>query len=520
MSQFRALLVYEELLRCFQNHMTASHLGMEQAFESGFGYLASRLRLEHVSLFWWDPHRHAFTMQYILQDGALMEGEDEIVVDETSALRPLIQERRPVVVSEKKPWAAFLPLQIGTELLGAVRLQRAHPLPKGKVLLPLSPLITPLGSRANGNGKHSTKDRLMPFLEDLGDIFSIRFHQLIRDEKHKKKAQVLQASSEVATAVFERPRLRDMLEAVSRSIVRNLGFDRVRVFLVDVEQTKLEGILGLQIPDMLLDMTGESYPLRPNTNSLVDMVLSAKGASHVHLVGGRVVYVPLIVNSQVIGCLAADNLLSQQLIDEEQMEALRTLTGQIGMAVLNARLFEDIEQQAITDGLTKLYVHRYFQQRLKEEIDRADRYSYNIALIMMDVDHFKALNDSHGHLMGDKALEYLSQVIRSNIRRIDLAARYGGDEVVLVLPEITEQEALLMGERLLNAVKKGVLISSDGAKVQMSVSMGAALYSTDARNARDLIDAADKALFWSKKNGRGNICFYRTIPAPTEKTTA
>jgi diguanylate cyclase (GGDEF)-like protein len=224
-----------------------------------------------------------------------------------------------------------------------------------------------------------------------------------------------------------------------------------------------------------------------------------------------VVYVPLVVNGQVLGCLAVDNLLSQQLMDEEQLESLRSLIGQIGMAVMNARLFEDIEQQAITDGLTKLYVHRYFQQRLKEEIDRADRYSYSVALVMMDVDYFKPLNDKYGHLLGDKVLESLAQIIRTNIRRIDLAARYGGDEFVLLLPEITEQEAWFMGERLSGALKNCALPTPDGGTINISVSMGIALYQNDAHTGRDLVEAADKALYWTKKNNRGNICFYRNI---------
>lgn len=509
MSAKRALLVYTDLLRRFQNHLTNAPLGIEGTFEAGFGYLMNRLHLENVGLFWWDPQRRTLSMQYALHAGSLMEGEEEIIVDEESPLQALVQDRYPVVVSSKQPWAAFIPLQAGSDLVGAVRFERCHSLPKGKVLLPLSPWIS-----------HSMpRERNFPLLEDIADIASIHMQQLARDKKHRKRARFLQAGSEVATAVFQRPRLRDMLEAVSRSIVGNLGFDRVRVFLQDSEGRQLEGILGLQIPDMPLDLVGENYSLTTGVNSLVDAVLAAGSEPHAHLVGGRVVYVPLVVNGQVIGCLAADNLLSQQLIDEEQMESLRVLAGQIGMAVLNARLFEDIEQQAITDGLTKLYVHRYFQQRLKEEIDRADRYSYNVALIMVDVDNFKILNDTHGHLMGDKVLEFLSQVTRANIRRIDLAARYGGDEVVLVLPEITEQEAWLMGERLLNALKKETLQASDGTQVSVSVTMGAAMYSSDAHNGRDLIDAADKALYWAKKNSRGSICFYRNIaPAHTQKT--
>lgn len=509
MSALKALMAYEQLLRNFQNQLTNAPQGVEATFEAAFGYLMQRLKLENVALFWWDPQRHTFVMQYALDEQVLMEGEEEIIVDEKSPLRVLVEEKRAVVVSSKRPWIAFIPIYNGSECAGAIRLQRHHPLPQGRVLKTLSPLSYPLSGH-----------RQYPLLEDLSALVSVRLYQQTRDEKYRKRMQYLQAGSEVASAVFERPRLRDMLEAVSRSIIQNLGFDRIRVFLDDLQGSKLEGILGLQIPNMLLDLTGESYPLTPGHNSLVDAVLSVGKESQIHLVGGRIVYVPLVVNGQVIGCLAADNLLSQQLMDEEQMEALRVLAGQIGMAVLNARLFEDIEQQAITDGLTKLYVHRYFQQRLKEEIDRADRYAYNVALIMIDLDHFKLLNDTYGHLIGDRALEYVANIIRANIRRIDLAARYGGDEVVLVLPEVTEQEAWLMCERLINAIKRGILATADGTKVPVSMTMGAALYPTDGHNSRDLLDAADKALYWAKKHTRGGVCFYRNLGGPTsaEKT--
>lgn len=500
MTAYRGLLLYEDILRKFQNQLANSPHGLEGTLELAFTYLASSLKLDNVGLFWWDSQRNCFSMQYVLHEGALLEGEEDIVVDSQSPLKALVYDRRPVVVSSKKPWVAYIPIQSGSELIGAVRFERKVPLPKGLAMMKLPPLLA-----------QNPRPRFYPLLEDIADILSMKVNQLTRDDKHRKRTQYLQAASEVASAVFERPRLRDMLETVGRSIIQNLGFDRIRFFLIDTEGARLEGVLGVQIPDRLLDLSGESYPMQQGVNALVDLMLTHNGDFNVHLVGGRVVYVPLVVNGQVLGCLAVDNLLSQQLMDEEQMESLRSLIGQIGMAILNARLFEDIEQQAITDGLTKLYVHRYFQQRLKEEIDRADRYSYSVALVMMDVDYFKPLNDKYGHLLGDRVLEMLSQTIRANIRRIDLAARYGGDEFVLLLPEITEQEAWFMAERLSGALKSCSLPTPDGGAVNISVSMGIALYQNDARSGRDLVEAADKALYWTKKNNRGNICFYRNI---------
>ena len=250
---------------------------------------------------------------------------------------------------------------------------------------------------------------------------------------------------------------------------------------------------------------------------MVDVVLGGGGEVRQDPSGDQVVYVPIMISGQTVGCMAVDNLLSQQEINREQMTALKTLTGQIGMAIANARLFEDIEQQAITDGLTKLYVYRYFQQRLKEELDRADRYSYSVALVMMDVDFFKHFNDTYGHPLGDKVLEFLSHTIRGNIRRIDLASRYGGDEFVLLLPEITEQEAWLMGARLLNALKHCSLKAPTGELIKVGVTMGVALYPHDAGTGRDLIECADKALYWAKRNNRGDICFHRNTAAKEKK---
>jgi diguanylate cyclase (GGDEF)-like protein len=503
---FRALLVYESILREFQTHFADTSHGLETVLESGLGFLTARLKLSNVGIFWWDPQRNSLQMEYAIHAGTLLEGEEEILIAPNTPLWSLVRDKKPIVFSSKSPWVAFIPLTEDDNFVGAVRIERKTALPRGKVLASL-PRFSTLDSTA-------TRD--VPFLEDIADILSLKLQEISREEAHRKKAQYLQAGTEVAAAVIETPRLKEMLETVSRSIVKNLGFDRIRFYLVDTARIELSGVLGLQIPGRLLSLENEKFTLQPNINSLVDAVL--EGSVEVSITaGGKVVYVPLIVDGQVVGCMAVDNLLSQQTIDEEQIGALRNLAGQIGMAILNARLFEDIEQQAITDGLTKLYVFRYFQQRLKEEIDRADRYSYSVALIMMDVDHFKTMNDTYGHLMGDKVLEMLAHHIRNNIRRIDLAARYGGDEFILLLPEITEQEAWLMGSRLLNTLRQSTLKAPNGEILNVVVTMGVAMYPSDAVTGRDLIESADQALYWAKKNNRGDICFYRNIAQKAEK---
>lgn len=506
MTALLALVTYQELLREFQKQLSAP-LRLEETLEAGLGYLMKRLHLDNVGIFWWDRDRQSLQMQYSLFDGILMEGDEEILIHPTSPLRGLLLEDEPVIVSLRRPWIAYIPIQSGNEFIGAVRLQRQLPLPRGAVLSGL-PAI---------REQRSSNERLYPLLEDIGDILSNKLQEIFRENKHRKKEQYFKAGADVATAVVEMPRLRDMLESVAKSIVRNLGLDRVRVYLVDESHFVLEGVTGVMVPERILKIDEERFNMHEETD-LVKIVRAGRKDVFKDSADGKVVYLPLVVGRETVGLMVADNLLSQQEIDEEQMSALKTLADQIGMAIVNARQFEDIEQQAITDGLTKLYVYRYFQQRLKEELDRADRYSYSVALIMMDADYFKVLNDSYGHQLGDKVLEFLAQTIRSNIRRVDLAARYGGDEFVLLLPEITEQEAWLMAARLLNALKNCGLKSDTGDPISVAVTMGAALYPTDARNGRDLIESADQALYWAKKNNRGDICFFRSISKQIEKT--
>jgi diguanylate cyclase (GGDEF)-like protein len=497
MSLFQALHAFDEFVREIWRRV-ANARSLEETLELGFGYTMGRFRMQDMALYWWDPEKRSLVMQYLYQGGTLMEGEEEIVVEPGGALWDLMANRKPVVVSPNKPWVAFVPLYDGEKLMGAVRLTRSHPLPRGRVLEAL-PGVDP---------GHHQRNPGFGFLEDLGAIFKLKLQFLFREQSHLVKEQYFQAGTEIATAVVEMPRLGEMLESVSQSIVKNLGFDRVRFYLIEPGKFELNGVVGIQIPGRVMDLKKEVYSLRESQNPLVDIIVTGSNQVYLEPDHGRVVYVPLLVGRQVVGLMVVDNLLSQQVIKDEQVSALKTLAGQIGMAIVNARLFEDIEQQAITDGLTKLYVYRYFQQRLKEEIDRADRYSYSVALVMMDVDNFKGFNDTYGHQLGDKVLEFLAQAIRGNIRRIDLAARYGGDEFVLLLPEISEQETWLMGTRLLNALKECSLKTPDGKTVPIGVTMGVALYPGDAQVGRELIECADKALYWAKRHNRGDISFF------------
>ncbi len=167
---------------------------------------------------------------------------------------------------------------------------------------------------------------------------------------------------------------------------------------------------------------------------------------------------------------------------------------------------EKLRKLSVLDGLTELYNHRYFHERLQEEFERARRYRRNLALIMLDIDHFKKINDSYGHLFGDFVLKELARLIRDNLRKSDIAARYGGEEFALILPETEIQGATALGERLRQEVARHVF-RMDGISVNITISLGAAAIfpATSTKGPRDLLETADKALYYSKTHGRNRL---------------
>jgi diguanylate cyclase (GGDEF)-like protein len=170
----------------------------------------------------------------------------------------------------------------------------------------------------------------------------------------------------------------------------------------------------------------------------------------------------------------------------------RALTG------LHAR----VAQQAVTDPLTGLWNRRRMDQLLRDEVERSMRFGHRLSALIVDVDDFKTINDVHGHLVGDEVLERIADVVRATTRSIDLAARYGGDELALLLIETGSAGAEIVAERLRNSVRETWITGSDGQPVRLTVSVGVATLPDAATDAESLLDAADQALLLGKRRGK------------------
>jgi diguanylate cyclase (GGDEF)-like protein len=213
-----------------------------------------------------------------------------------------------------------------------------------------------------------------------------------------------------------------------------------------------------------------------------------------------IMVVPLIVENVVMGAIYLGHS-KQDFFNEEALELLRNVAYLSAMTIRNAEIYERTATMAITDGLTGLYTHRYFQERLTEEVKMATRYDKKLALITVDMDHFKQYNDTLGHPEGDKVLKDFAALVKAYTRDSDLVCRIGGDEFIILLKEVDKKNAIQKAEAIRQAVQNRFY----ERPVQITSSIGLATFPDDTDNKKDLIKFADDALYKSKKNGRNRV---------------
>jgi len=190
---------------------------------------------------------------------------------------------------------------------------------------------------------------------------------------------------------------------------------------------------------------------------------------------------------------------------KEERWFLENASRQISFALRNALPYE----KAVTDGLTKLYNHNYFENSLQDQFLVSRRYRRKLSLLILDIDHFKRFNDEYGHQTGDLVLIKLSSLIKETIRDADRAYRYGGEEIAIILPDTGEEDAFISGERLRRTIETHQFVSFKGEPLYLSVSLGVSSLIDEISKKEDLILRADQALYQAKKEGRNKTVLYR-----------
>ena len=215
----------------------------------------------------------------------------------------------------------------------------------------------------------------------------------------------------------------------------------------------------------------------------------------------QLISVPLRTGTGVLGVLNLYDRVDGQPYDDADLETIQSFAGQAAVAIDNVLLHQEAQRLSVTDGLTGLGNYRFFQQMLAREVDRAARFQRPLSLLMLDLDHFKQVNDAHGHQVGDAVLVQVADRIREEVREVDVVARYGGEEFVVVLPETGLDGARHLADRICERVRVGPLLTSAG-DLAITISIGVAVYPDHGDSPASLVRAADLALYAAKGDGR------------------
>ncbi len=342
------------------------------------------------------------------------------------------------------------------------------------------------------------------------------FNHIKRLKNQKKKLQSaiddLKLLQGVSKEVSSKLEMSQLLPSIMEAFVRAGNVKKGSIMLYDREKDLLEiktakGLSQRAIDNVKLHLgegiggrvaeTGESILINDTTkNSVYKDFFSGdmKGRPRETLL-----CLPLMFKGEILGVVTLDSKISGQQFIRNDERLLSILASQSAISINNARTYE----LAITDGLTKLYIRRYFFNRLNEEIEKSSRYRHPFSLLFLDIDHFKEFNDTYGHQMGDKALIHLSKIMIDKTRTVDICARYGGEEFIIILPETQKDSGLILAERLRKSIEVSSFVGL-GHEYKIRVSIGLAEYRQDM-TSKELIKEADKNLYKAKETGRNKV---------------
>jgi len=336
----------------------------------------------------------------------------------------------------------------------------------------------------------------------------------------KQQTDELDALKKLSIHLTSSLELPDVLDAVTSETMRLIENARdVHIFLYKAKRLTFGAAL---------DAEGNRNKVwaKPRTNGLTytiardgEMIIVEDMKNHPLFANtpsewlGSIIGIPLKVGTTVVGVM---NLARSNIggFSASELRLLSLLSDQAAVAISNASLHQMISRQAYSDTLTGLPNRRALDERLEEEVISARKNNYSFAVIMMDMDGFKDVNDTYGHPVGDDVLRLVFSQMARGVRNTDFLARYGGDELTLILTQSDMSSAKIVAEKITEGIKKLKFKLPDGKKLKLGISGGIALFPVNARNGPDLLRAADAALYKAKKYDRGTFQVARGITGP------
>jgi diguanylate cyclase (GGDEF)-like protein len=394
--------------------------------------------------------------------------------------------------------------------------RRQHRAMRASVVEPISDLLSTMRTVASGDLSARPAGVGPPELREVGaelgrmtDTLAAERHRIEMVEREaRSQAERLGLIVNVGREISGSLSLRYVAQAVSKAALSISGFETARLWLTDEVRRELSAVHTTDLDHGASDpaslQLGEGLVGRAGQFGRTLSTLSTGALATEYRAGSPIaaLAVPMIVGARIIGVL---ELMSSEPIevDEMSIDVLHSLAGQAATAVEAARFHQDADELSHTDALTRLPNRRRLELDMDVEITRSQRYDRPIAFIMLDVDHFKAINDEHGHQAGDEILSEFGNAFTAALRETDTAYRYGGEEFCVLLRETTAAAAAIVADRLRLAI--ATRFAGNQGSAIVTASLGVAAIPGDAMNAETLIAAADKAMYAAKAAGRNQV---------------
>jgi len=333
----------------------------------------------------------------------------------------------------------------------------------------------------------------------------------------KRQVERLSLFHEVGKALFSTLDLQKILQTIMEKISDLLQPDTWSLLMLDEKTQELTfeiaiGVGADKLKDVRLKL-GEGiagWVAQTGEPVLVEDVrrdarFDSKFDEVTHTDTRSVVCVPIKGRERVLGVIELVNCLGRESFKHDDIPILKSLADYAAIALENARYVQRIHDLTITDDCTALYNARHLSAVLDTEIYRSNRYGYEFSVIFIDLDHFKQVNDVYGHLVGSKLLWLIGDIIKGNLRMIDYAFRYGGDEFVVLLPQTSKENALMVVRRTKDLLTSRIFFVEEGLNIKVTASFGLASFPVDGRSRKEILRMADEAMYMVKNTTRNNI---------------
>jgi diguanylate cyclase (GGDEF)-like protein len=359
---------------------------------------------------------------------------------------------------------------------------------------------------------------------------------LLNLQKTRKRLKLLQHEVLMYQRVTEGLRgnlkIERLLRLIVDSVRQGMGFKRAGVFLVDPDGQGIRLGVGIDKTGRKYEHGRSSFPLtRVRGHDVFSDIVNGHRKyfltnnlfkrfpghirRHERLILNNAAVPIQVRQGRPIGILVVDNLYVNRFITKSDISSLVNYSTQAGLAIESFRSHESILKQSVTDSLTGLYNRRFLEDAIVGELGRCQRYKRRCSLLMLDIDHFKRVNDTYGHASGDEILRQIAEILRENTRSLDVVTRFGGEEFAILLPETGAENVSVVARRILRVTRsmKPAVARMAGDGKRVTVSLGVACYIRGNVTVPQMVKKADLSLYQAKHRGRNRCGPLQTVSA-------